>query len=173
MKEPPSTISSIPSEEYLMMCLLPAIPDFEIAQHIPIASHILPLIVRFTNDFIPLSCFSSTISCLLSTFSWKVNRNVDGTPECLAHNIVSLYDPNLPVKIILVDATHHIVVHIDADKDDHNILPNICSQLRETLFSALKKVFDIMQLTEMQVYRLLYCVHARSYLRLTLPITSK
>ena len=59
------------------------------------------------------------------SINWEVNRNVEGTPECLAHNIVSLC---LPVKIVLVNSTH-ITVHIDADEKDREIFPEICSQV--------------------------------------------
>ena len=158
-------VSEIPTEckEYLMMCLLPAITDVEIPQHIPSSSNIVPLVVKFTDDCVPLSCFSSTISCLLSTFNWKVNRNADGTPECLAHNIVSLFDPDLPFKIVLVDSTSHITVYVDADEEDREIFHEICSRIRETLFGALMKVFDMMRLTEIEVSPAVLCPCKESY----------
>ena len=64
--------SGLPSscKEYLMMCLLPAITDVELPQHIASSPHIVPLVVKFMNDCVPLRCFGSTISCLLSTFKW-------------------------------------------------------------------------------------------------------
>ena len=149
--------SGMPSgcKEYLMMCLLPAIPNEELPEHIPSSSHIVPLVVKFTDDCVPLSCFGCTISCLLSTFKWEVNRKVDGTPNCLAHNIVSLFDPELSVKIVLVDSTRHIAVHID--EDDREFLPEISSQVRETVFGAVKKVFDVMKLTEIEVSPAVLC----------------
>ena len=144
-------------KEYLMMCLLPAIPDEELPQHIPSSSHIEPLVVKFTDDCVPLSCFGCTISCLLSTFKWEVNRKVDGTPECLAHNIVSLSDPDLPVKIVLVDSAHHITVYIDADDEDRDLFPEICSRVGKAVFGAVKKVFDIMRLSEIEVSPAVLC----------------
>ena len=143
--------------EYLMMCLLPAISDQKLSQHIPSSSDTVPLVVRFSKDCVPLSCFSSTISCLLSTYQWKVCRKDNGTPECLAHNIASLYDNNLPVKIILVDVARHVEVYIDSDEEDRDILPQICSQVCQTVFRAIKKVFDVMRLTEIDVSPAVLC----------------
>ena len=143
--------------EYLMMCLLPAISDQKLSQYIPSSSDTVPLVVKFSKDCVPLSCFSSTISCLLSTYQWKICRNDNGTPECLAHNIASLYDNNLPVKIILVDVARHIEVYIDSDEEDRDILPQICSQVCQTVFRAIKKVFDVMRLTEIEVSPAVLC----------------
>ena len=137
-----------------MMCLLPTIPDQP--QHIPFSSNIEPLVVKFTDDCVPLGCYGSTVSCLLSTFKWKVNRKGDRTPECLSHNIVSLHDPELN-KIVLVDSTRHITVYIDADDDDCEFLPEICSQIRETVCNALKTVFEIMRLVEVEVSPAVLC----------------
>ena len=145
--------SGMPSDcsEYLMMCLLPAIPDQEIPQHIPSSSNIVPLVVKFTDDCVPLSSFSSTISCLLSKFNWS-GRKPDGTPECLAHNIVSLFRPDiLADKIVLVESAHSIEVYIEAAEEAHQSLPKICSEVRETVFSAITKVLDIMRLTEIEI----------------------
>ena len=151
--------SGMPSngKEYLMMCLLPAIPDEEFPLHIPSSSHIGPLVVKFTDDCVPISCFGSTISCLLSTFKWEVNRKIDGTPKCLAHNIVSLSAPELPVKIVLVDSAHHITVYIDADEEDRDLFPEICFRVGKAVFGAVKKVFDIMRLTGIEVLPAVLC----------------
>ena len=144
-------------EEYLMMCLLPPKPEQDLSQYIPSSSDTVPLVVKFSNDCVPLSCFSSTISCLLSTYQWKVCRKDNGTPECLAHNIASLYDDNLPVKIILVDVARHIEVYIDSDEEDCDILPQICSQVCQIVFGAIWKVFDVMRLTEIEVSPAVLC----------------
>ena len=66
--QPMSSLSLNCEDEYLMMCLLPAIPDQELHCKIPSSSDIVPLVVKFNNDCVPMSCFSSTISCLLSTY---------------------------------------------------------------------------------------------------------
>ena len=155
--QPASGMSSDCSE-YLMMCLLPAIPDQEIPQHIPSSSNVVPLVVKFTDDCVPLSCFSSTVSCLLSKFNWSVSRKPDGTPECLAHNIVSLFSPDiLADKIVLVESAHSIEVYIEAAEEAHQFLPDICSEVRETVFSAVTKVLDIMRLTEIEISPAIFC----------------
>ena len=154
--QPASGMSSDCSE-YLMMCLLPAIPDQEIPQHIPSSSNIVPLVVKFTDDCVPLSCFSSTISCLLSKYGWKVSREPNGSPLCLAHNIVSLYDPTLPVKVVLVDSAHHLQVHIDADTGIQGIAGDICTKICEAIFGAIGKVFEMMQLTEIDISPAVFC----------------
>ena len=156
-KAPLRKLQSSGKEEYLMMCLLPAISNQELPQYIPSSSDTVPLIVKFDKDCVPLSCFSSTVSCLLSTYQWKLSRKGDGTTVCLSHNIVSLFDPSLPVKIVLVDATSHVKVYIDSDEDDRDILPEVCSQVCQTVFGALEKVFDVMQLSEIDMTPAVMC----------------
>ena len=152
--EPPS----VKQKEYLMMCLLAPVPEKSLPQYLPPSSKVASLVVRFTEDCVPLSCFGSTISCLISTYDWRVSRNEDGSPECLAHNIVSLYDPDLPVKIVLIDSTHHLEIHVDAEEDiDDDLYSDICSQVCETVFGAIDKVFDIMQLTDIEVSPAFLC----------------
>ena len=152
--EPPSETQ----KEYLMMCLLAPVPEKSLPQHLPLSSKVAPLVVRFSEDCVPLSCFGSTISCLMSTYDWRVRRNEDGSPECLAHNVVSIYDPDLPVKIVLVDSTHQLEIHVDAEEEiDGDLYSDICSQVRETVFGAIDKVFDIMQLTDIEVSPAFLC----------------
>ena len=161
--------SDIKEKEYLMMCLLPAIPDQELPQHISSASEIVPLVVKFTDDCVPLGVFSGTVSCLLSKYDWKVSRKEDGSPECLAHNIVSLYQPKLPGTITLVDSTSLFKVYIDADDD---ILSEMCSEVSQTIFSAIENVFKVMRLTQIEVSSAILCpckkisqTHSASLLR--------
>ena len=156
--QPMPSVSSNCEDEYLMMCLLPAIPDQELHCKIPSSSDIVPLVVKFNNDCVPMSCFSSTISCLLSTYNWKVSRKADdGTPECLAHNVTSLFDPDLPVTIVVVDANRQIEVYLESDEEDRDILPEICSKVVETVFGAIHKVFDVMRLTEIEISPAVLC----------------
>ena len=129
--------------EYLMMCLLPAIPDEELNDCIPKSPDTVPLVVKFSSGCVPLGCFGSTISCLLSKYGWDVARKEDSTPKCLAHNIAALHDPDLLLDIVLVDHSQYIEIHIS----DLNIPPaDACNEVRTTVFGAIKKVFDIMQL---------------------------
>ena len=144
--------------EYLMMSLCPAIPNKQLSQYIPAPSEIAPLVVKFSKDCVPMGCFSSTISCLLAMYDWRLSRSEDSSPECLAHNVVSLYDPQLPGQIIVVDMTSHIEIHIRAPKNiDTCIFPQICFHIRETMFAAIKKVFTNMHLSELEISPAFLC----------------
>ena len=132
--------------EYLMMCLKPSIPDQELHRHILTSSDTVPLVVRFGSGCVPLGCFGSTISCLLSKYRWEVVRGEDGTPKCLAHNIASLHDPQLLVDVLLVDFTQHLQVHVTCDLGIHQLPPNTCSLVLTNVFGAIEKVFEIMRL---------------------------
>ena len=155
--EKASTVPSVPSDEYLMMCLLPPVPEQELPHCISSSSDTVPLIVKFSNDCVPLGCFSSTISCLLSTHNWKVSRKAGGRPERLAHNIVALNDPELPVTITAMDRASQIEFHLNCDEEDRDILPEICSKICGTVFGAVHKAFDVMQLTEIEVSPAVLC----------------
>ena len=159
----PSTPIKREKREYLMMSLRPAIPDKDIPQYIPAPSKIATLVVKFSKDCVPLSCFSSTISCLLSVYDWRLSRADNGSPECLAHNVVSLYDPQLPVQIIVVDTTNRLQIHVRPEEDsDSNVFPKVCFHIRETVFSAIPKVFDTLQLTGIEITPAFLCSCSQS-----------
>ena len=144
--------------EYLMMSLCPAIPNKQLTQYIPAPSEIAPLVVKFSKDCVPIGCFSSTISCLLAMYDWRLSRSENGSPECLAHNVVSLYDPQLPVQIVVVDMTNHIEIHIQAEKHISKFcFPQLCFRIRETVFAAIKNVFKTMQLSEIEILHAFPC----------------
>ena len=64
-----------------MMCIL---PDQELPQYIPCSFDAVPLVVKFSKDCVPLNCFSSTISCLLSTYQWqKIMAHPNAFPTIL------------------------------------------------------------------------------------------
>ena len=132
--------------EYLMMCLKPLITDQELHRYIPTSSDTVPLVVRFSSGCVPLGCFGSTISCLLSKYEWEVVRREDGTPKCLAHNIAFLHDPQLLVDVLLVDFTQYIQVHVSCNLGIHELPPNTCGLILTTVFGAIEKVFEIMRL---------------------------
>ena len=133
-------------DQFLMICLLPAIPDEDLHQYIPSSSKMVPLVVKFTDDSVPLGCFGSIISCLLSLYDWEVNSKEDDSQECLAHNIASLFCPTLYIKVVLVDTADHIEVYVDEDANCHD-LPDI----REEIFGAITKVFHIMHITDSEI----------------------
>ena len=132
--------------EYLMMCLKPSIPDQELHRHISTSSDTVPLVVRFSSGCVPLGCFGSTISCLLSKYRWEVVRGEDGTPNCLAHNIASLHDPQLLVNVLLVNFTQYLELHVSCNLSIHELPPNTCSLVLTTVLGAIEKVFEIMRL---------------------------
>ena len=144
--------------EYLMMSLRSAIPDRDIPQHLPPPSEIAPLEVQFTNNCVPLSCFSRTISCLMAMYDWKLNRADDGSPQCLAHNVVSLYKPHAPGQIVLVDTGHSFQIHMHVDGDtDPSSLSKLCFQVQETIFAAINQVFDLLELAKIEVTPAFLC----------------
>ena len=154
----PSTPIKREKREYLLMSLRPAIPDKDIPQYIPLPSEIAPLVVKFSKDCVPLSCFGSTISCLLSMYDWRLSRADNGSPECLAHNMVSLFKPQTPGQIVLVDVGHSFQIHINADKDtDRKDFPEICFQVKETIFTAISQVFDRLNLAGIKVFPAFPC----------------
>ena len=155
----PSTPVKREKREYLMMCLRQAIPE---KKYIP-ASKIAPLVVQFTKNCVPLSCFGRTISCLLAMYDWKLSRADNGSPECLASNIVSLFDSQIPVEILLRDATSHLEVHVLPDRGfTPDRFPEVFLQIRETVFSAIKQVFDRMQLTGIEITPAFVCPCSKS-----------
>ena len=148
--------------EYLMMSLCQVIPDKDIPRYTPTFSDIAPLVVQFTNNCVPLSCFNWTISCLLAMYNWKLNIADDGSAECLAHNIVSIFNPQMPVLIILVDMGHSIQIHIKVDKDtDPSLFPDICFQVRETVFTVIEHVFKILHLAKIEISPAFICACPR------------
>ena len=66
------TASNQAEKEYLMMCSKPAIPDHKYHHHLPQSPEIDPLVMKFSSGCVPLGCFGSTISCLLSKYRWEV-----------------------------------------------------------------------------------------------------
>jgi hypothetical protein len=141
-----------------MMSLLPALQEQEILNHLPAKSEVAPLIVKFSEDRVPLSCFSSTISCLLSIYDWKLCRREDGSPKNLFHNVVSLYLSNFPGQIVLADMGNYFEIHICTDEgiDPANFY-GIYFRVQETVFAAIDEVFEILQLTEMDVIPAFTC----------------
>ena len=142
----PVPVADRKQDQYLMMCLLPPIHKKELAQYIPSSPDVVPLVVKFTDDSVPLGCFGSIISCLLSFYEWDIIRNDDDdSPECLANNIALLVCPTLTVylEVVLVDTADYIEVHVNKAAN----LPHV----RKEIFGAIAKVFDIMHITDSEI----------------------
>ena len=154
----PSTPVKREKREYLMMCLCQAIPDKDITRYIPASSEIAPMVVQFTKKCVPLGCFGRTISCLLAMYDWKLSIADNGSPECLASNIVSLYKPQMPGQIILVDMGHSLQIHIRVSQDiNPTSFPDICFQVRETVFTAVEQVFEMLHLSGIETSPAFIC----------------
>ena len=125
----PATSQPTP-REHLMLSLRSAIPDKEIENHLPPPLEIAPLVVQFTSNCVPLSCFS-----------------------CL----ISVYKPHSPGQIVLVDTGHSIHVHTRAGKglggDD---IAKICFQ-EETMFTAIEQVFKRLHLAGIEATPAFFC----------------
>ena len=143
--------------EYLMMCLLPAKAPNDICKYLPSFPQVSPLLVRFSNDCAPSGSFGNTVSCLISSFKWKISHTRQRKAECLAHNIVTLRPHNAPVKVTLVNSTSYFEIHMNAGIADDTPLKEYCSQIRSTIFAALKKVFQTMQFEDIEVEPAFLC----------------
>ena len=138
-------------KKHLMMCLKPAKTDKELQHHIPHSTNTVPLIIKFSIGCVPLGCFCSTISCLISKYGWKVVLESYNVPKCLAHNIACLHDPDFSVNVVVVDFTQYIEIRIiDSDLLTPK-LAKICNQLRRKVFESISKVFERMQLDQNDV----------------------
>ena len=144
--------------EYLMMCLQKPIPDKDLPQHLPPPSEIAPLVVQFTKNCVPLSCFSRTISCLLAMYDWKLSRGDKGSPQCLAHNVVSLYTPQTPGQVVLADMGHSLQVHIKTNGGiKPKSFPGICFHVKETILAAIKHIFELLNLAGIEASSAFVC----------------
>ena len=150
----PHTSSSMPGQksleesEYLMMTLLEDKPKKDIQEHLPSPSKVAPLVIHFSGGCVPNGCFGNTISCLISTYNWEVCRTKK-VAKCLAHNIVTLSDPKLPVTITIVNYTQHLEIHVDTYNVEKEDLGGFCSRICKTIFEAIKeKVFKLMRFEE-------------------------
>ena len=129
-----------------MMCLKPPFSEQDLRECITESSRTVPLVVKFSSGCVPLGCFGSTISCLLSKYGWEVIQMKDGTPKFLGHNVASLYDPDTIVDVLLVDFSQHVEVHVTSDLTVHKSPADICRQVLRKIFGAVKKVFEVMHL---------------------------
>ena len=130
-------------QKYLMPCMLPDLKN--IANILP-RSPVEIFIVRFSDDCAPNGVFGGSLSTLLSSHGWEICRKDDGSPQCLAHNIVTLHDPKMPAQITYVNATRHYEVHVKAH--DIETCADICPTIRNTIFCAIRATFEVMHFDE-------------------------
>ena len=146
--------SILKNREYLMMSLLADKKD--IVHYLPSPSKVAPLVIHFSSGCVPNGCFGNVISCLISKYNWKVCQTEQGKPACLAHNIVTLRDPMLPVTITIVNHIQHLEIHVNMAKVEEHF-SEICSSIRTSTFSAIENVFKIMHFEDIQVEPAFLC----------------
>ena len=149
-----SKLSILRNREYLMMSLLAVKKD--IMDYLPSPSKVAPLVIHFSSGCVPNGCFGNVIFCLISKYNWKVCQTEQGKPECLAHNIVTLRDPTLPVTITIVNHIQHLEVHISMAKVKKHF-SEICSSIQTSTFSAIENVFKVMWFEDTQVEPAFLC----------------
>ena len=133
------------------------LPSHRRFRFLPSPSKVTPLVIQFSNHCVPNGCFGNVISCLISKYNWKVCRTEQGKPECLAHNIVTLRDPTLPITITIVNYTQHLEVHINMAKVKEVHFGEICSSVRTTIFAAIENVFKLMKFEDIIVEPAFLC----------------
>ena len=149
--------STVRKKEYLMMSLLAAVHEEDIQELLPLSSKVAPLVIHFSNCCVPNGCFGNVTSCLISAYNWKLCRTEQTSPECLAHNIVKLCDPMLPVTITMVNCTRHLEIYVNMDKVEEKDVKTFCLNIRRKIFAAVDKVFDVMRFQRIRVEPAFLC----------------
>ena len=139
--------------EYLMMSLLPDISNNEIKKILPPSSNVSPLVIQFSGDCVPIGCFGNMIACAISQHKWSFNLKVH-SPK---HNIVTLFPPDLPLNVTLVDSAQFLQVHINSNGLEEKDLLNFCRKIQSKIFAILKEVFHRMHFTNLEVRPAFLC----------------
>ena len=150
--QPTPKATSISNQKYLMPSLLKDVPD--IRRFLP-QSSIAVFVVRFSDDIVPNGTFGGSIARLLSAHGWEVCRKEDGTPQCLAHNIVSLHDPTMPAQISYVNTTRHFELHVSCL--DFEEYASIFPRIRNMMFSAIRHTFSVMRFEDVTIQDAFLC----------------
>ena len=139
--------------EYLMMSLLPDIPNNEIEKILPPSSNVAPLVIQFSGDCVPIGCFGNMIACAISQHKWSFNLKAH-PPK---HNIVTLCPTDLPLNVTLVDSAQFLQVHINSNGLEEKDLLNFCQKIQSEIFAILKAVFYRMHFTNLVVRPAFLC----------------
>ena len=140
-----------------MMSLLEDISEKDTQKLLSSSSKAAPLVIHFSIGCVPNGCFGNITSCLISTYKWKLCRTEQNSAECLAHNIVKLCDPKLPVTITMVNYTRHLEIHVNTDKVKEKDVKTFCLSIRGKIFAAVDKVFNVMRFQHIQVEPAFLC----------------
>ena len=139
--------------EYLMMSLLPDIPNDEIEKILPPSSNVTALVIQFSGDCVPIGCFGNMIACAISQHKWSLKFKAH-RPK---HNIVTLCPPDLPMNVTLVDSAQFLQVHINSNGLEENDLLDFCPKIQSKIFAILKAVFHRMHFTNLEVRPAFLC----------------
>ena len=150
--QPTPKASSASNQRYLMPSLLKDVPD--IRRFLP-QSSVAVFVVRFSDDVVPNGTFGGSIARLLSAHGWEVCPKEDGTPQCLAHNIVSLHDPTMPAQISYVNTTRHFELHISCS--NAKAYASMFPRIRNTIFSAIHHTFSVMRFDNVTIQDAFLC----------------
>ena len=140
------------NQKYLMPCLLKDIPD--IKSFLP-QSSVAVFVVHFSDDSVPNGTFGGSISYLLSAHKWQVCLKEDGTPCCLAHNIVSIHDPTMPGRITYVNTTRHFELHVSCA--NAKVYASMFPRIRKTIFNAIHATFAVMHFEDVTIQDAFLC----------------
>ena len=140
------------TQRYLMPCLLDDVQDFK--SFLP-RSPMPVFVVHFSGDCVPNGTFVSTLSILLSLYGWEVSLMKGGVPECMAHNIVTLYHAKLPIKLMFLNAIQHFELHVICSEQTPS--DDIFSQIRKDIFSAIHKSFEVMHFEGIAIKEAFLC----------------
>ena len=135
-----------------MPCLLQDLTSFK--KFLP-RSPVAVFVVHFSDNCVPNGTFSGSISCLLSGHGWKICQKKHDTPQCLAHNIVTVHGPNMPAKVTYVNTTRHFELHVSCS--DAKTYASIFPQIRNTIFSAIQATFTIMRFKRVTIQDAFLC----------------
>ncbi|KAL5497604.1 hypothetical protein EMCRGX_G014111 [Ephydatia muelleri] len=97
----------IRDDKHLMPALLPHLDPDQVAQY---REHGAPLMIRFSQGYIPSGLFCNFIALLFS-FSWKVCMD-RGKPSCLYRNCIRLEQSGTSNIMTLIDMFSYIEVHV-------------------------------------------------------------
>ena len=150
--QPTRKASSTSNQKYLIPCLLKDLTD--IRRLLP-QSSVPVLVVRFSDDCVPNGTFVGSIAGLLSAHGWEVCRKEDGTPQLLAHNIVSLHDPTMPAQVTYVNTTRHFELHVSCS--NAKAYASIFPLIRNTIFSAIHNTFSVMRFESVTIQDAFLC----------------
>ena len=137
----------IGKDEYFMPCLLKTLEPQEVEQHQ--ASHVAPLAIHFSCQFVPHGVFCSLVAFLQSSQNsspWRLSPCPEdrSAPLCLTRNCIKFQFPEgQPGSLTLIDTFTHFEVHVDTPYDD--TCDRFCPSIQQTLFKGIQKAAETLR----------------------------